>query len=93
MRRVGAGCHREVAWRFVHGECHTVKRMKTTALLPKLSDRDARISEKKGSLDTHARAMLRVREILAHDNTHFSPSGVSDSFSICGVDSWKAEVA
>jgi len=54
---------------------HTVKRMKTTALLPKLSDRDARTQwEKKGSLDTHARAMLRVREILAHDNNAvFSP--------------------
>jgi len=48
---------------------HTIKRMKTTALLPKLADRDSRDSwEKKGALDTHARAMRRVREILARDN-------------------------
>ncbi len=46
---------------------HTVKRMKNEALLPKLADREAReIWEKKGSLDTHARAMQRVNEILAH---------------------------
>ena len=48
---------------------HTVKRMKTTALLPRLADRDPRnIWESKGALDTHARAMSRVREILARDN-------------------------
>jgi trimethylamine--corrinoid protein Co-methyltransferase len=47
---------------------HTVKRMKTEALLPKIADRDAREAwEKKGSLDTQARAMQRVREILAKD--------------------------
>ncbi len=45
---------------------HTVKRMKTEALLTKLADRDARtIWEKKGSLDAHAHAMLRVNEILS----------------------------
>ena len=44
---------------------HTVKRMKTTAILPKLADRNSRENwESKGSLDTHARAMLRVRDIL-----------------------------
>ena len=54
---------------------HTVKRMKTTALLPKLADRDTRSTwESKGALDTQARAMLRVREILARDNPAvFSP--------------------
>lgn len=45
---------------------HTSKRMKTEAILTKLSDRDARtIWEKKGALDTHARAMARVNEILS----------------------------
>ncbi len=45
---------------------HTAKRMKSEALLTKLADRDARtIWEKKGSLDTHARAMARAKEILS----------------------------
>ena len=45
---------------------HTARRMKSEALLPRLADREAReIWEKKGSLDTHARAMQRVNEILA----------------------------
>ena len=45
---------------------HTVKRMKTAAYLPSLADRNARAQwEGKGALDTHARAMARVREILA----------------------------
>ena len=54
---------------------HTIKRMKTTALLTKLADRDPRnIWEGKGALDTHARAMRRVREILARESlTVFSP--------------------
>ncbi len=41
----GAGCDRQGrAGRLVHGEPHTVKRMKTTALLPTLADRDARVA-------------------------------------------------
>ena len=45
---------------------HTTKRMKSEALLTKLADRDARtIWEKKGALDTHARAMARANEILS----------------------------
>ena len=45
----------------------TMKRMKTTALLTTLGDRNARAQwEGKGALDTHARAMNRVREILSH---------------------------
>jgi trimethylamine--corrinoid protein Co-methyltransferase len=45
---------------------HTVKRMKTAGLLTTLADRQARAQwESKGSLDTHARAMQRAREILA----------------------------
>jgi trimethylamine---corrinoid protein Co-methyltransferase len=45
---------------------HTVKRMKRTALLPTLADRNARAQwESKGALDTHARALARARDILA----------------------------
>jgi trimethylamine---corrinoid protein Co-methyltransferase len=45
---------------------HTMKRMKTGALLTTLSDRNARTQwESKGSLDTQARAMQKAREILA----------------------------
>jgi trimethylamine--corrinoid protein Co-methyltransferase len=56
-------------------EPHTMKRMKTTALLTKLSDRDSRTEwQKKGALDTHARAMLRAREILSMNTaTGFLP--------------------
>ncbi len=44
---------------------HTVKRMKTEAILTKIADRDARtIWEKKGAMDIHTRAMNRVREIM-----------------------------
>ena len=54
---------------------HTLKRMRTTALLPEIADRSPRQQwEEKGSLDAHARAMLRVREILRRDNpAFFSP--------------------
>ena len=48
---------------------HTLKRMKSEALLTWLSDRDAREAwEKKGSLDTHAHAMQRVHEILSRES-------------------------
>ena len=51
-------------------EPHTIKRMRTAGLLTKLSDRDTRSQwEKKGARDIHARAMLRVREILAKEST------------------------
>ena len=44
---------------------HTIKRMKTEAVLTKIADRDARtIWEKKGATDTQTRAMKRVKEIL-----------------------------
>jgi trimethylamine--corrinoid protein Co-methyltransferase len=56
-------------------EPHTIKRMKTVALLTKLSDRDSRTEwQKKGALDTQARAMNRVRDILSKgDPAGFSP--------------------
>jgi len=54
---------------------HTLKRMKTEALLPRLADRDSREAwEKKGAQDTGARAMQRVREILAHETAALFPA-------------------
>ncbi len=56
---------------------HTARRMKSEALLPRLADREAReVWEKKGSLDTHARAMQRVNEILAHVGPDLIPPEV-----------------
>jgi len=54
---------------------HTMARMKTTALLPEIADREMRESwMERGSLDAQARAMLRVRDILTRDNPAvFSP--------------------
>ena len=56
---------------------HTSKRMKSEALLTKLSDRDARtIWQKKGALDTYARAMLRANEILNKASSAIFPAEV-----------------
>jgi trimethylamine--corrinoid protein Co-methyltransferase len=54
---------------------HTLKHMRTTALLPDIADRSPRQEwEANGALDAHARAMRRVREILTGDNPAvFSP--------------------
>ena len=54
---------------------HTLDRMKSTAFLPEVADRDMRESwQLKGSLDTHARALQRAHEILSKENsTVFSP--------------------
>jgi trimethylamine--corrinoid protein Co-methyltransferase len=54
---------------------HTMKRMKTTGLLPNLADRDSRDKwESKGALDTQARAMNQARGILQRKNSAiFSP--------------------
>jgi trimethylamine--corrinoid protein Co-methyltransferase len=49
---------------------HTMKRMKSEALLTSLADREAREAwERKGSSDTHSRAMNRVHEILSRRST------------------------
>ena len=54
--------------------------MKTEALLSRLSERDAReVWEKKGSLDTHTRAMQRVNEILSHTGDGLIPADVDAS--------------
>jgi trimethylamine--corrinoid protein Co-methyltransferase len=56
---------------------HTAKRMKSEALLPRLAEREAReVWEKKGALDTQARAMQRVREILARGGPDLIPDEV-----------------
>ena len=56
---------------------HTAKRMKTEALLTKISDRDQRnIWEKKGSPDTQAHAMKRANEILAKSSSAIFPPEV-----------------
>jgi trimethylamine--corrinoid protein Co-methyltransferase len=58
---------------------HTARRMKSEALLPKLAEREAReIWEKKGSPDTHARAMKRVNEILSHAESDLIPVEVDE---------------
>jgi trimethylamine--corrinoid protein Co-methyltransferase len=56
---------------------HTAKRMKSEALFPRLAERETReIWEKKGSLDTHQRAMQRVNEILAHGGPELIPADI-----------------
>ena len=47
----------------------TMKWMKTASLLTKIADRNAReVWQKKGALDTHARGLLRARQILSRPN-------------------------
>jgi trimethylamine---corrinoid protein Co-methyltransferase len=56
---------------------HTARRMKSEALLPRLADREGReVWEKKGSLDIHARALLRANEILGKDSGELIPTEV-----------------
>lgn len=54
---------------------HTLERMRTTMYLSNLADRDPRQQwQERGSLDTQARALARVKEILTRDNPAvFSP--------------------
>lgn len=54
---------------------HTLARMKKTAFLPDVADRDPRGQwEEKGRLTVHDRAMQRVRDLLTRDNPAlFSP--------------------
>jgi len=56
---------------------HTIARMKTEAVMTKLADRDARtIWVKKGSTDIQARAMKRVKEIMASNTAPLLSSEV-----------------
>jgi trimethylamine--corrinoid protein Co-methyltransferase len=55
----------------------TMKHMKSTALLTSLADRNARAPwDAKGALDTHQRAMARVRDILLHASPAVFPAEV-----------------
>jgi trimethylamine--corrinoid protein Co-methyltransferase len=48
---------------------HTVQRMKSTGLLPEIADRDPRqLWLERGGLDSQARAMRRVHDILTRPN-------------------------
>lgn len=58
---------------------HTISRMKTEAVMTRMADRDARtIWEKKGSLDIHARAMNRAREVMANHTEPLIPQELDD---------------
>ncbi|MBM2842796.1 MAG: trimethylamine:corrinoid methyltransferase [Anaerolineales bacterium] len=49
---------------------HTVQRMKTTAVLPEIADRDPRqLWLERGGLDSQGRAMRRVHDILTRPNS------------------------
>lgn len=53
---------------------HTINRMKTEAVMTKIADRDARtIWEKKGATDTQARAMKKVKDVMAANTTPLIP--------------------
>lgn len=57
------------------GTEHTLERMRTTMLLAEVADRDPRAQWiERGGLDSHARAMKRVKDILTRENpAAFSP--------------------
>jgi trimethylamine---corrinoid protein Co-methyltransferase len=56
---------------------HTVSHMRTISVTPKISDRDQReVWEARHSLDSQARAMRRVREILSKHNPVIFPDEV-----------------
>ena len=47
---------------------HTISRMKTEAVMTKIADRDARVAwERKGSMDTQAHAMKKVKDIMLNN--------------------------
>ena len=58
---------------------HTVKRMKTEAILTKIADRDARVAwEKKGSTDIQARAMNRVKDVMTKNTASLIPGDIDE---------------
>ena len=58
---------------------HTVKLMRSSAIMPNIADRDPReVWLNKGALDTQARALQRAREILNKDNPVIFPPDVED---------------
>jgi len=54
---------------------HTIKRMKTEAILTKMADRDMRtIWEKKGATDIHARAMAKAKLVMTTNTEPLIPA-------------------
>jgi trimethylamine--corrinoid protein Co-methyltransferase len=76
---------------------HTLRHMRTTALLPEIADRDSRDQwEANGRRDSQARALARAREILERDNPAvFAPeldAQIRAQFSglVAGESDWPA---
>ncbi|HEY5729016.1 MAG TPA: trimethylamine methyltransferase family protein [Anaerolineales bacterium] len=58
---------------------HTIKRMKTEAILTKMADRDARVAwEKKGSMDIHARALVKAKAIMTTNIAPLLPADLDE---------------
>jgi len=58
---------------------HTINRMKTEAVMTKIADRDARtIWEKKGATDTQARAMKKVKDVMAANTNSLISSEIEE---------------
>jgi trimethylamine--corrinoid protein Co-methyltransferase len=58
---------------------HTVKWMRSAALMPRLADREPReIWRTKGAQDTHTRALQRARDILCQPNPAVFTAEVED---------------
>jgi trimethylamine--corrinoid protein Co-methyltransferase len=58
---------------------HTIKRMKTEAILTKIADRDARVAwEKKGSMDIQARAMAKAKDIMTKNTDPLIPADMDE---------------
>ena len=58
---------------------HTLERMKTTAILPTLADRDMRETWlENGAMDTQQRALRRTQEILSQENRTAVPQELDD---------------
>ena len=56
---------------------HTIKRMKTEAVMTKIADRDARsIWEKRGATDAHTRAMNKAKDVMKTNITPLLASEV-----------------
>jgi len=62
---------------------HTIKRMKTEAILTKIADRDARtIWEKKGAMDIQTRAMNRAKEVMTQNTDPLLPADIDEKLRL-----------
>jgi trimethylamine--corrinoid protein Co-methyltransferase len=58
---------------------HTIKRMKTEAILTKMADRNVRtIWEKKGAMDIHARAIAKAKEVMTKNTEPLIPADMDE---------------